>query len=87
MSGYLLLGLDYEAKLTYPEPESSSSGFMIAFGQTLTIPLALAFQAIMDSFSLRTANISCSALLFFGTGVTVLIFSDLRRQKAITDAE
>ena len=81
------LGVDFAAELTYPEPESSSSGLMIAVGQAFSIPLTLAYQALTDSFSLQTAVISCSVLLFFGTGVTALISSELRRQKAITDAE
>ena len=87
MAGYLSVGLDFAAELTYPESESSSSGCMTAFGQIFTLIITLAYRAIIDSFSLRTANLFCSLLLFFGTGISSLISSDLRRQKAITKAE
>lgn len=79
MTGYLPIGYEYAAELTFPEPEGTSSGFLnmsiFVFGYGLT----MAASTILDMYGDKYANILMACMLCLGTVLTVAIRGELRR--------
>lgn len=82
MAGYLPIAVDFTAELTYPEKESTTSGCLGAVTQISALIIVPALRPVIDMFGYRTSCLVLTAILFFGTGITACITSDLRRQKA-----
>jgi MFS transporter, FLVCR family, feline leukemia virus subgroup C receptor-related protein len=82
MTGYLPVGFEFAAELTYPEPEGTSSGILNAGVQCFGIAFTLLYSDILDRFGDIAANLLMVTFLVVGTVITALIKSDLRRQKA-----
>ena len=82
MTGYLPVGFEFAAELTYPEPEGTSSGLLNAGAQIFGITFTMLYSEILDSFGDIAANILMAIFLVVGTIITALIKSDLRRQNA-----
>lgn len=82
MTGYLPVGFEFAAELTYPEPEGTSSGILNAGAQVFGISFTLLYSYILDSFGDIAANLVMATFLVGGTVITALIKSDLRRQNA-----
>lgn len=82
MTGYLPVGFEMAAELTYPEPEGTSSGILNAGAQVFGILFTMLYSEILDAFGDIHANLLMAGFLVIGTVITALIKSDLRRQNA-----
>ncbi|XP_003747079.2 uncharacterized protein LOC100901275 [Galendromus occidentalis] len=82
MTGYIPIGFELSSELTYPEPESTSSGLLNASAQIFGILFTLGATRIESSLGDITANVALSLCLIVGVVMTGFIRSDLRRQKA-----
>ncbi|KAH9503485.1 Feline leukemia virus subgroup C receptor- protein 2 [Bulinus truncatus] len=82
MTGYLPVGFEFAAELTFPESEATSSGLLNASAQVFGIILTLGMRAMMDSINVLIANITMCVILLFGTIISCLIKADYRRQAA-----
>ena len=49
MTGYLPLGFEFAAEITYPEPEATTSGLLNASAQVFGIVLTIAGGALMTT--------------------------------------
>ncbi|KAM7344821.1 histamine transporter isoform 2-T7 [Cochliomyia hominivorax] len=82
MTGYLPVGFEFGAELTYPEPEGTSSGLLNASSQVFGIIFTSLYSWLFTDYGDITANITMAIMLIVGTVITALITSDLRRQNA-----
>ncbi|KFV18545.1 hypothetical protein N340_09003, partial [Tauraco erythrolophus] len=82
MTGYLPLGFEFAAELTYPESEGTSSGLLNVSAQIFGIAFTISQGQIMDHFSTKAGNLFLCSFLFLGTVMTAFIKADLRRQQA-----
>ncbi len=83
MTGYLPVGFEFAAEITYPESEGTSSGLLNAsaqvFGIILTPVTRLLFKSPVGDMG---ANLTLAAILLVGVVMTALIKADLRRTAA-----
>ncbi|NWH80206.1 FLVC2 protein, partial [Piaya cayana] len=82
MTGYLPLGFEFAAELTYPESEGTSSGLLNVSAQIFGIAFTIGQGQIMDHFSTMAGNLLLCSVLFLGTIMTAFIKADLRRHRA-----
>ncbi|XP_073847578.1 histamine transporter [Musca autumnalis] len=82
MTGYLPVGFEFGAELTYPEPEGTSSGLLNAASQVFGIIFTSLYSWLLGDYGDITANVTMAVMLIVGTIITALIGSDLRRQNA-----
>lgn len=82
MTGYLAVGYELAAELTYPESEGTSSGMLNAVVQIFGIIFTLAYGRIFDRYNDLYANLFLTGALVIGTILTARIPQDLRRQAA-----
>lgn len=82
MTGYLPVGFEFGAELTYPEPEGTSSGLLNASSQVFGIIFTSLYSWLFTDYDDVTANVTMAIMLILGTIITALISSDLRRQNA-----
>uniref|UniRef100_A0A6I8N3F3 Choline/ethanolamine transporter FLVCR2 n=1 Tax=Ornithorhynchus anatinus TaxID=9258 RepID=A0A6I8N3F3_ORNAN len=82
MTGYLPLGFEFAAELTFPESEGTSSGILNVSAQVFGIIFTICQGQIIDHFGTMAGNVFLCAFLGLGTILTVFIKADLRRQKA-----
>ncbi|XP_058663389.1 heme transporter FLVCR2 isoform X2 [Ammospiza nelsoni] len=87
MTGYLPLGFEFAAELTYPESEGTSSGLLNVSAQIFGIALTVSQGQIMDRFETKAGNLLLCSVLFLGTIMTAFIKADLRRQRANLENE
>ncbi|XP_063159404.1 heme transporter FLVCR1 [Candoia aspera] len=79
MTGYLPLGFEFAAEITYPESEGTSSGLLNASAQIFGIIFTLIQGKLTTDYSPRAGNIFLFVWMFIGIILTALIKSDLRR--------
>ncbi|XP_055374336.1 feline leukemia virus subgroup C receptor-related protein 2 isoform X2 [Condylostylus longicornis] len=82
MTGYLPVGFEFAAELTYPEPEGTSAGLLNAAAQVFGILFTMLYSELLTAFGDIPANIVMAVMLCIGTVITAIIGSDLRRQAA-----
>uniref|UniRef100_A0A336KTF1 Choline/ethanolamine transporter FLVCR1 n=1 Tax=Culicoides sonorensis TaxID=179676 RepID=A0A336KTF1_CULSO len=82
MTGYLPVGFEFAAELTYPEPEGTSAGLLNAAAQVFGILSTMLYSEILYHWNDIAANVTMAILLVLGSIVTLIIKSDLRRQAA-----
>lgn len=82
MTGYLPVGFEFAAELTYPEPEGTSAGILNAAAQVFGIVFTIGFAQLLNNVGDIPANCTMSGMLVLGTVITAVISSDLRRQNA-----
>lgn len=82
MTGYLPVGFEFAAELTYPEPEGTSAGLLNAVTQVFGILFTMLYGYMFNLWGDLWANIALCITLALGTFLTTVIPNDLRRQKA-----
>jgi len=82
MTGYLPVGFEFAAELTYPESEMISSGLLNVSAQIIGVLLTLLGGWLLNSYGDIVCNSVLSAILLGGAVLTSFIKSDLRRQGA-----
>jgi FLVCR family feline leukemia virus subgroup C receptor-related protein len=82
MTGYLPVGFELAAELTFPEPEGTSAGILNASVQLFGIALTSCYDWLLGATSDKWANGVLCVALAVGVILTMLIKSDLRRQAA-----
>ncbi|CAG5116672.1 unnamed protein product [Candidula unifasciata] len=74
MTGYLPVGYEFAAELTFPESEGTSSGLLSASAQVFGIIYTVSMRAMMESISVLSANITiCISLLIGGIITSKLV--------------
>ncbi|CAD5213028.1 unnamed protein product [Bursaphelenchus okinawaensis] len=79
MTGYLPVGFEYGAELTYPASEGTTSGLLNFFAQIFGIAMVIGMGQVIRRISVFWCNILLSIFLFIGMGLTVLIKGELKR--------
>ncbi|XP_035668177.1 feline leukemia virus subgroup C receptor-related protein 1-like [Branchiostoma floridae] len=87
MTGYLPLGFEFAAEITYPESEGTSSGLLNASAQTFGIALTLFMGYLVNNVSTLAGSLCLCVTLFIGAILTALIKSDLKRLRAQQSGE
>ncbi|XP_067947626.1 heme transporter FLVCR2-like [Watersipora subatra] len=87
MTGYLPVGFEFAAELTYPESEGTSSGLLNASAQLFGIVLILSMGSLMrgngeEKLNIRNSLLLANGVLLLGTALTVGIKNNLFRQRA-----
>lgn len=82
MTGYLPVGFEFAAELTYPEPEGTSAGLLNTAAQVFGIGFTMVYAELFEKYGDYGANIAMAVMLCLGTVFTAIIRSDLRRQSA-----
>ncbi|KAL8599889.1 hypothetical protein ACOMHN_016234 [Nucella lapillus] len=70
MTGYLPVGFEFAAELTFPESEGTSSGLLNASAQVLGIALTMAMRVTMVQASTLWANVTLVIVLLAGSIMT-----------------
>lgn len=87
MTGYLPLGFEFAAELTYPESEGTSSGLLNVSAQVFGLIFTTAQGQIIDkSKSVLAGNLFLCSFLLVGAVITGFIKADLRRHRANQEA-
>ncbi|KFD58703.1 hypothetical protein M513_00396 [Trichuris suis] len=82
LTGYLPLGLEYAAEITFPVSEAMTSGMLNASAQIYGIAITLIAGFILQKASVLACNLMLFAALLVGTVVTGLIKAEYKRQNA-----
>ncbi|KAI4502025.1 hypothetical protein M0802_002707 [Mischocyttarus mexicanus] len=82
MTGYLPVGFELAAELTYPEPEGTSAGLLNAVTQVFGILFTILYRYLIKLLGDLWANIILCIALAIGAFLTTIIPNDLRRQNA-----
>lgn len=67
MTGYLPVGFEFAAEITYPESEGTSSGLLNASAQAFGIVSTMVMGIIISKFDSFYANLAVSISLLLGT--------------------
>ncbi|KAK6044135.1 hypothetical protein COOONC_18360, partial [Cooperia oncophora] len=70
MTGYLPIGFEFAAEITFPAAEGTTSGLLNASAQIFGIALTMAMGKVMHSINTLTSNIIMSVALILGTILT-----------------
>ncbi|CAH8861298.1 unnamed protein product [Trichobilharzia szidati] len=82
MTGYLSLGFELAAELTYPESEGLSSGLLNTSAQIFGLILIHVATTLRTHHGVLPGNLFLTALLVLGSIMTVCIKENLLRQQA-----
>lgn len=82
MTGYLPVGFELAAELTYPEPEGTSAGLLNAGAQVFGILFTTFYSWIFKVKDDLWANVTLCCALLLGAALTAVIPPNLRRQAA-----
>jgi FLVCR family feline leukemia virus subgroup C receptor-related protein len=84
MTGYLGIGYEFAAELTYPIPEGTSSGLLNAASEVFGVLFTLTGGDILNVHGDMATNCTMTALLLAGLAMTTLIDGTaLKRQAAV----
>jgi FLVCR family feline leukemia virus subgroup C receptor-related protein len=88
MIGYLGIGFEFAAELTYPIPEGISSGVLMVSSEIFGISFTAGGGELLDNFGDMSANLTFLGLLIVGFVMTTQIDGrDLRRQAVTAGLE
>ena len=85
MTGYMSIGFEYGAELTYPEPEGTSAGLLNVSAQIFGIILTITMSTLIDSQGSFWAVLLLAIVLSNGVILSLLTKPDLKRQRAEQD--
>ncbi|KAJ3665627.1 hypothetical protein Zmor_001116 [Zophobas morio] len=80
INAYMPVGLELSIELTYPEPESTSSGILISMTQTLGVIFTLLLGWLFSTVGCFWALASMVFFLLVGTFLTAMISNVTKRQ-------
>ncbi|PNF35088.1 hypothetical protein B7P43_G09474 [Cryptotermes secundus] len=84
MTGYLGIGYEFAAELTYPIPEGTSSGLLNVSSEVFGVIFTLTGGEMLDAHGDMATNCTLTALLLAGLSMTLLIEGKaLKRQAAV----
>lgn len=83
VTGYLPVGFEFAAELTYPEPEVTSSGLLNLSANVFGIAMIAGGGQLLEDYGDLTCNLVLSGALIIGAILTIFIRPDLKRQKAM----
>uniref|UniRef100_A0A3Q2TX11 FLVCR choline and putative heme transporter 2 n=1 Tax=Fundulus heteroclitus TaxID=8078 RepID=A0A3Q2TX11_FUNHE len=81
MTGYLPLGFEFAAELTYPESEGTSSGLLNCSAQVFGIIFTICQGKIIDKFDTLAGNIFLCVFLLIGSIITAKELRTHKRNK------
>ncbi|XP_048236654.1 feline leukemia virus subgroup C receptor-related protein 2-like isoform X2 [Haliotis rufescens] len=84
MTGYLPVGYEFAAEITYPASEATSSGILTSSAMFCGMILTLGMRAVMNRVSILAANITLCSVVCLGVILTAMVRPDYRRQAAET---
>jgi hypothetical protein len=88
MIGYLGIGFEFAAELTYPIPEGISSGILMVASEIFGIAFTVGGGELLDRYGDLSANLALLGLLIVGLAMTTQINgTDLRRQAVTAGLE
>lgn len=73
MNGYLTVAYEFAAELTYPLPESTSSGLLNAIGEAFGVVLVLGAGILLDARGDFPTNLLLSSVLILGLLISFFI--------------
>ncbi|TGZ59812.1 hypothetical protein CRM22_008873 [Opisthorchis felineus] len=79
LTGFLMMGFDYAAELTYPANEGLTSGLINASAQIFGIIFLFTASHLASSFEVLYTNILFTGLSFVGFFLLIFVKEDLRR--------
>jgi FLVCR family feline leukemia virus subgroup C receptor-related protein len=80
MIGYLGIGFEFAAELTYPVPEGTSSGILNVTSELFGIIFTVIGGELLSTYGDMVTNLTLVGLLVVGFAMTMLINgTDLRR--------
>ncbi|WKX91227.1 hypothetical protein Q1695_009786 [Nippostrongylus brasiliensis] len=79
MTGYLPIGFEFAAEITFPTSEGTTSGLLNASAQIFGISLTFAMGAVLHGVSTFVCNAIMSLFLFAGMCLTAFITEDQKR--------
>lgn len=82
MTGYLPVGFEFAAELTYPEAEGTAAGLLNATVQAFGIAFTILYGYLIKSLDYFYSNVALCGALALGSLITLAIPNDLRRQNA-----
>ncbi|XP_024085057.1 feline leukemia virus subgroup C receptor-related protein 2 isoform X3 [Cimex lectularius] len=85
MTGYLPVGFELAAELTYPEPEGTSVGILNGFCQIFGILFTIGYSALINAWGTKNAGLGLISTLAAGTVMTYFIPKDYKRQESGKD--
>jgi len=86
MIGYIGIGFEFAAELTYPIPEGISSGVLMVCSEIFGVVFTMGGGELLNNYGDMFANLAFLGLLVVGLAMTTQISGkDLRRQ-AVTVA-
>jgi MFS transporter, FLVCR family, feline leukemia virus subgroup C receptor-related protein len=80
MTGYLGIGFEYAAELTYPIQEGTSSGLLNMSSELFGIIFTLAGGEMFELYDDRVTNIALIIVLLAGFVMTIFIQGELKRR-------
>jgi FLVCR family feline leukemia virus subgroup C receptor-related protein len=86
MTGYLPVGFELAAEITYPEAEGTTSGLLNASAQIFGLAVTWIASAMLDQIGTSLTNSILCGLLVVGSILTFFIPNDLRRRAAHASA-
>lgn len=88
MTGYLPLGFEFAAEITYPHSANTPAGLLNLSAQVFGVALTYSSSLIVDQESGDLwANIFLTACLVVGLFFTTIMRAELKRQKAVAEEQ
>lgn len=73
MNGYITVGYEFGAELTFPHPETTSSGLLNAAGELCGVISVLVAGGVLEAWGSSITNLALTAVLGAGLLLSILI--------------